>query len=74
MNVRTSSWGIVPSGFARERRCGTIAPMSSRRVKWRKHMPIATSRATELLRLHLGRVAAMAEAIGCGELTNFLGS
>lgn len=37
--------------------------------------PIATpaSRAEDLIRRHLGRVAAMAEAVGDGELTSLLG-
>ena len=38
----------------------------------RNPAPLTAARATELLRLHLGRLAAMSEAVGCDELTALL--
>jgi hypothetical protein len=40
----------------------------------RNPSPLTASHATGLLRLHLERLAAMSEAVGCDELTNLLGA
>ncbi len=40
----------------------------------RNPAPLLVARATDLLRLHLDKLAAMSEAVGCDELTDWLRS